>query len=205
MNTAINAFPSACFYDGRLQTVRGSETTQLRFDTLPSDYAEVLDPALPDIFAAVPHTSQQIRAPQEAEVAAGVAAEAVRCGLSPHEIAIIAPYRAQGRLIRARLAELMGAQAQGIVVDTVERMQGQERDMVIISLTTSDPAHATRLADFYFQPNRLNVAITRPRAKRIVIGSPALFEAAPADQRHREWVEIFRRFRAQAHNVDIYL
>jgi DNA replication ATP-dependent helicase Dna2 len=44
-------------------------------------------------------------------------------------------------------------------------MQGQERDLVILSLTTSNPAFALGLADFFYQPERLNVAVTRPRKK----------------------------------------
>ena len=69
----------------------------------------------------------------------------------------------------------------GVMVDTVERIQGQERDVIIVSLTTSDPDHAAQRADFYFQPNRVNVAITHPRVKRIVIGSPNLFDARPTE------------------------
>jgi DNA replication ATP-dependent helicase Dna2 len=88
-----------------------------------------------------------------------------------------------------------------IVVDTVERIQGQERDIIIVSLTTSDPAHAVQRAEFYFQPNRLNVAITRPRVKRIVIGSPLLFAARPPDKRLSSWVDHFRALYEQSYIV----
>ena len=64
--------------------------------------------------------------------------------------------------------------------------------VIVVSLTTSDPGHAAQRAEFYFQPNRLNVAITRPRVKRIVLGSPRLFNAQPKDAEHRRWVEHFR-------------
>lgn len=206
MNAAINAFPSRHFYGGGLKTTPEVQTARLHLSRPPAHYADLLDPAYPDVFAAVPHTGRQMRSPEEADIAAGVAAEAIACGLPPGEIAIVAPYRAQGRLIRQRLADLLGASQidpTAVVVDTVERMQGQERDMVIISLTTSDPAHAARNAEFYFQPNRLNVAITRPRVKRIVIGSPALFSAQPPDPQHRMWVAIFRQFYAQSHVIQI--
>ncbi|MBK7338167.1 MAG: hypothetical protein IPJ00_19330 [Saprospirales bacterium] len=52
----------------------------------------------------------------------------------------------------------------------------RERDVVIISMTTSDPNLALEKAEFFFKPNRLNVALTRPRMKRIVIASSRLFE-----------------------------
>ena len=70
-------------------------------------------------------------------------------------------------------------------------MQGQERDVVILSLTTSNPVFAAGIADFYFQPERLNVAITRPRAKLIVVGSRSLRDAAPAGLDQQAAVEQF--------------
>ena len=80
-----------------------------------------------------------------------------------------------------------------IVVDTVERMQGQERDIVIVSLTPSSPAFATQLADFFFQPERLNVAITRPRSKLIIIGSHHVLMAQPAGREQQEAVQLLAR------------
>ena len=68
-----------------------------------------------------------------------------------------------------------------LVVDTVERMQGQERDLIIISLTTSNPGFAARIAGFFFQPERLNVAITRPRSKLIIIGSRFVLNTETTD------------------------
>ncbi len=196
MNTEINDFPSKRFYEGRLQPASEVRGRRLRLNRRPRRYAQLLDPGHPSVFAEVRHAHRGMRAPEEAELAAALVAEAMACGVPPREIAVVAPYRAQGRLIRQRLQELVpGISSDGaseIVVDTVERIQGQERDLVIISLTTSDPGHAAQRAAFYFQPNRLNVAITRPRVKRIIIGSPLLFRAQPAEPEHRAWVEHFR-------------
>lgn len=107
---------------------------------------------------------------------------------------MVAPYRAQGREIRNLLRRVVpdAAVRRQIVTDTVERMQSQERDLVILSLTTSHPAFAANLAEFFFQPERLNVAITRPRAKLVVVGSSHLLAAAPDNLAYQVHVEQLR-------------
>jgi hypothetical protein len=77
------------------------------------------------------------------------------------------------------------------VIDTVERIQGQERDVVVVSLTASDEEHIKAEKDFLMMPNRMNVSFTRPRTKLIVVGSKKLFRMIPADrdQQHEEMVD----------------
>ncbi len=91
----------------------------------------------------------------------------------PEEIGVVVPYRAQSRLIRSLLRRnLMDDEIVGkLVVDTVERMQGQEREVVLVSFATASPRFAAQVADFLFQPQRLNVAVTRPRTKLIRVGA----------------------------------
>lgn len=193
MNEEINRFPSQRFYDGKLEPAPEAAGRTLSLQGNLGKYAQYLEPHPSSIFIEVDHPGDSMRSEAEADLAAGIAAEAVRRGLPETEIAVVAPYRAQGRLIRNALDKLgveVGGEA--VVVDTVERIQGQQRDVIIFSLTTSDPEHAAERADFYFQPNRLNVAITRPRVKRIVIGDPGLFRAAEYAPKYREWVENFK-------------
>ena len=92
----------------------------------------------------------------------------VRCLLAyvPQErIGVISPFRAQVALLRKELA------ATGVTVDTVERYQGGERDVVLISFVKS------RGTGFVFDDRRLNVAITRARRKLILVAHPELFRA----------------------------
>jgi hypothetical protein len=62
----------------------------------------------------------------------------------------------------------------------VERLQGTERDVVLFSLTTSDPDYLD--SPFLNHPNRFNVAITRARHKLVVVGSRAFFTRVSASE-----------------------
>ena len=193
MNEEINRYPSRRFYGGKVKPSQNAKDRVLNLRGKPGKYGRFLGPSPASLFIQVDHPEEGMRSEEEAQIAAGIVREAVRRGLPEAGIAVVAPYRAQVRLIRNALLEYgieMGGQA--VVVDTVERIQGQERDVIIFSLTTSDPEHAAERADFYFQPNRLNVAITRPRVKRIVIGDHRLFDAADHAPAYREWVEKFK-------------
>lgn len=204
MNAEINAYPSQRFYGGRLHPSPEARNRLLQLGGQPGPFDPLLRPSPSAIFVAVNHSGKGMRALEEAAIAAGVVAEAIGRGLPPTEIAVVAPYRAQVRMIGEALRELnVEPGGDGVVVDTVERIQGQGRDVIVVSLTTSDPAHAAQRAEFYFQPNRLNVAITRPRVKRIMIGSPRLFNARPSDRKHQRWVEHFRGLYEASHVVTV--
>jgi hypothetical protein len=90
-------------------------------------------------------------------------------------LGIVVPHRAQKVLLQARLPHLAGA------VDTVERFQGGERDLILVSATVSDLAYAQSESDFLLEPRRLTVAVSRPKRKLIVLASQALFTLMPAD------------------------
>jgi DNA replication ATP-dependent helicase Dna2 len=138
-----------------------------------------------------------------------VACELVQALLHAHvpaaEIGIVTPYRAQARLIRNQLRRLKMDEVilKSILVDTVERMQGQEREVVLISLTTSNPSFAELLAEFYFQPERLNVAITRPRTKLIIIGSRYVLQVKPEDLQIQSWVEMLKDLLSSCFTVTV--
>jgi hypothetical protein len=100
-------------------------------------------------------------------------------------LAVICPHRRQNVLVRQEAAGLASSgpvrrALDGLVLDTVERIQGQEREVVVVSLTGADPDHLARQWTFSHCPRRFNVAITRPRTKLIVVGSPRFFHFTPA-------------------------
>ncbi|TFY69329.1 hypothetical protein EVG20_g3185 [Dentipellis fragilis] len=91
--------------------------------------------------------------------------------VSPEEIGIISPYKAQVRYIKSMLR---GARIEGVTVGSVEQFQGQERRVIILSTTRSNFNRNKKAFGFLNDPHRLNVALTRAQAMLIVIGDPTV-------------------------------
>jgi DNA replication ATP-dependent helicase Dna2 len=161
---------------------------------VPARFADILEPNEPKVFVDLKHRNATTRSHAEASLVADLIVTLLAAGIAASEIGVVAPYRAQGREIRNLLRAFVpdAHVRRQIVTDTVERMQGQERDLVILSLTTSNPAFAASLAEFFFQPERLNVAITRPRCKLIIVGSSHLLTTAPENLEYQVLVELFQ-------------
>ena len=164
-------------------------------------------------FVQVNHQDAQQLASQEAQVVALLAHDLLTIHrVPPRELGIIAPHRAQVREIRDRLSHLLArkkdlSSAIGVdlVIDTVERMQGQERDVIILSLTLSDDDFARSEADFIFKPNRLNVAITRARTRLFVVGSKHFFRTKLYNEDQLRDANVYKRYYRylREHSVDL--
>ena len=146
--------------------------------------------------------------PYEAYIISEWVSELLNNGIPLNHIGILTPYRAQVREIKRTLWE------QGIVnenlmdqlfVDTVERLQGQERDYIFYSLANPNPIEDTanitekpaiedmeRLA-FFYSANRLNVALTRGRIKWIMMANQRVFDLAQELQNHESLSSEIRR------------
>ncbi|MBK7184082.1 MAG: hypothetical protein IPH89_14855 [Bacteroidetes bacterium] len=97
-----------------------------------------------------------------------------------------------------------------MLVDTVDGMQGQERNYIIYSFANSHPLESMRRLDFFYSPNRLNVAITRAIKKCFVISNYKVFDIIDDELRgHEEYneikdsLEVFKRYKAMASSVEI--
>jgi hypothetical protein len=89
---------------------------------------------------------------------------------------VVSPHHVQIAAIRKALA---AKQLTNPFVDTVEKMQGQEAEAVLISYGVSDPEFAMREAAFIYGRHRLNVAITRAKAKAVLFLPRPLLDAPP--------------------------
>ena len=108
-------------------------------------------------------------------------------------IGIVVPYRAQRTALSLEHPDLAAEGA----IDTVERFQGGEREVVIVSATASDPDFVLAETSFLLNANRFNVAISRPRRKLIVIASTTLFHLTPPDVTQFEAALLWKRLRAE--------
>ena len=86
------------------------------------------------------------------------------------DIAVITPYRRQVRLIREKVIEELQSEEVPLI-DTVERLQGQDVDLIILCFSVSSPQYFKTAKSFLFNPNRLNVMISRAKKKVVIIAS----------------------------------
>ncbi|ASJ70916.1 TM0106 family RecB-like putative nuclease [Granulosicoccus antarcticus] len=176
MHSHINRYVSQRFYDGRLKSVAQTDARELLPDEarLPE-----LDRKAGICFIPVQHTGNAQSSEEEAveifRLARSLLGQRVKTSASDdsskplgwNDLLFVAPYNQQVKLLQERLGE----QAR---VGSVDRFQGQEAAVVFLSLCSSDAAEAPRGIDFLFDPNRLNVAISRAQTLVVVVGNPGL-------------------------------
>lgn len=102
--------------------------------------------------------------------------------LAAEDCIVVAAYNAQvdcvhEALIAAGLADSSGA---GVRVGTVDKFQGQEAAVVLVSLASSR-VDSGRGAGFVLSPNRLNVAVSRGQWQAVLVHSPWVARSVPQD------------------------
>ena len=89
---------------------------------------------------------------------------------------IISPYNTQVNLLLSKLEE---SKIKNPKVGTIDKFQGQEAPITIISMTSSDSDSLPRNKEFFFSRNRLNVAISRAQIASIILFNPNLLNSSP--------------------------
>lgn len=107
------------------------------------------------------------------------------------EIGLISPYRAQVELLKKLIKEedsyaILQELEDLLTVDTIDGFQGQERDLILISLVRSN---AEGEIGFLADIRRMNVALTRAKRKLIVVGDSATLASHPFYQRFLDYIE----------------
>lgn len=204
LNAELAAWPSKAFYHGRLRPAGPNRARKLCLR--PREDGDPFDAALRDpaslVFIPTLDDSARSRNAEDAQLVAGLCQAAIDGGLAPHEIGIVTPFRAHGRTLRTVLVDQFGWHtARAIVADTVERMQGQERELIVLSLAAGDPRFIAAIAEFFFQPERLNVSVTRAMTKLVIIGPelPPGFDSSDARMAHN--LALYRSLLAAARRI----
>ena len=190
MNKEICAFPGKTWYKRLLYPAESNAHGRLFLKKPLSQrsldvYDQILDPEKPVVLVMAEHQGCSQKSDMEADLMAILAHRLISLhGILPDQMALISPHRAQNNAILKTLGDLLDDTPCDIIknlglpcVDTVERVQGAERDIIIFGITSSDPDHI--FSEFLNNPNRLNVAMTRAKTKLIVIGSQAFFSGIP--------------------------
>ena len=194
MNDQIMQFSSREFYDGKLQTApeikyRGildydNPMSWYNTDDLP-DEIESKEEFVGESFGRINKAEAELTL-QHLELYYGRIGKQ-RILDERIDVGIISPYRAQVQLLRRMIKkrEFFKPYRHLISVNTVDGFQGQERDVIILSLVRSnDEGQIGFLRDL----RRMNVAITRARMKLIILGSVDTLTKHPFYKRLYEYI-----------------
>jgi len=211
LNKSLIRIPNTLFYDNLLQP---ASTTQEDYTIYQCNHhSEILNGEphkliLHNVFDA------NGRSPHEAKLVAELVTDLVRNNINIKDIGIVSPFRTQVREIKKEVKKVLPKSISKpfdtLLVDTVDGMQGQERNYIIYSFANSHPLESMRRLDFFYSPNRLNVAITRAIKKCFVISNYKVFDIIDDEIRdHEEYdaikdsLHVFKRYKAMASTVEI--
>jgi uncharacterized protein len=160
------AFTSEAYYEGRLEPA-------------PVCSRRSVEAGDGLVVIPVPHEGRSQSSGEEAQAVAGEIQKLLGSPftdekgtrpLGPEDILVVTPYNAQVRLLRSRVPE-------GVRVGTVDKFQGQEAPVVLISFASSSGEDAPRGIQFAFDRHRVNVATSRAQCRVVIVCSPRLLEA----------------------------
>ena len=175
MDPIIGNFISKTFYNNKLKNNDNLKFERIYKDSeKPSTMSKICDPD--DIITLV-HTENHNHVvtgksvEEDAEVILDLVEFLLGKGISPKSIGVISPYRAQVALIRRKIEKFTSRADLGFLskemVDTIDRFQGDERDVIIFSMCLSDSINSDLLKD----KRKINVALSRAKKKLIVVGN----------------------------------
>lgn len=172
MHPDVCRFISDQVYEGRLES--HADTARQRVDGVQSW------PTTGAHLVSVAHEGNLQVAPEEVQAIRNAALDLLkgnwtdRVGhtrpMTEADIIVVAPYNLQVNALRRALP-------QGIRVGTVDKFQGQEAPVCLVSMTASSGEEMPRGFEFLLSRERINVAVSRAKALALIFGSPRLLEA----------------------------
>ena len=176
MHPDLCSFVSAAVYERRLKAAPGNEVQAVLAD--PARDPEAIAPAgLRFVFIDSLGCTQRSRPEAERldRTYRGLLGQSWRDRrgvvrpLGVEDILVVSPYNMQVELLKTTLPA-------GARVGTVDKFQGQEAAIVLVSMATSSGDDLPRNIEFLYSRNRLNVAISRARCLAVIFANPRLLE-----------------------------
>ncbi len=171
MHPEVCGFISDQVYEGRLNSHPDTAHQAVRGTRFPEAGA---------FWLPVPHEGNAQIATEEVSAIRAAVAELLKGiwtdkdgttrSMQASDIIVVAPYNAQVNALRDALPDT-------IRVGTVDKFQGQEAPVCLVSMTASSAEETPRGMEFLFSLNRINVAVSRAKGLALVFGAPRLREA----------------------------
>lgn len=170
MNESITNVVSKSFYEPYGITLRSAECVS--DNTFPSDYLtnKGINGSIVYMDSSLSTRSCEEENEGEADAVVKLVKALLLEGNNPSDIAVITPFRKQVRLIRSKAHDEIEKDKLPLI-DTVERLQGQDVECIILSFASSSMSYIGNIGGFLFNLNRLNVMISRAKTKVIIFGS----------------------------------
>lgn len=170
MNEEITSLVSKSFYEPHGITLNSAESVaNKKFYSKFMQERGVADTVVfMDADLSTPNCKEENEG--EAKAAIELLSALLDEGNQSRDIALITPFRKQVRLLRSIASETLEDRDLPLI-DTVERLQGQDVECIILSFATSDADYINEIEGFLFDANRLNVMISRAKTKVVIIAS----------------------------------
>ncbi len=169
MNEKITDIVSKSFYEPHGIRLRSAESISGKI--FNSSYLDSLgligSVAFANTELSTPYCSEENEG--EADAVVDVVKALIEEGYKADDFAVITPFRKQVRLLRSKVKEIVPTDNLPII-DTVERLQGQDVKCIILTFASSDKDYIKSIHEFLFNHNRLNVMISRAKTKVVIFG-----------------------------------
>ena len=191
LNSKLNDFISSNFYEERLICDEQTDKRLIKFNKK----SKIKDSGIH--YIEMNHTNNVQTSVEEFEVIRDLLKDMIGLEfddqgkirkLTIDDFLIISPYNTQVNLLISKLEE---SKFKNPRVGTIDKFQGQEAPITIISMTSSDSDALPRNKEWFFSRNRLNVAISRAQLASIILFNPKLLDNSP---RNIDQIKLMNNF-----------
>lgn len=188
MHPNINSFVSDNFYDGKLMCHKDNAKRSINLSKSKKIKTEGI------FYIQADHQGDSQKSTEEADLIDDLITQFTgkdfynekgeKRTISKNDVLVVSPYNIQTNYLISRFNKLAR-------IGTIDKFQGQQGSITIVSMTSSDPDCLPRNLDFLFDKNRLNVSISRSQLISIVIFNPRLLDTYP---RNKEQLILLNNF-----------